>query len=355
MNRTVRNISGAILEKTTEIDELSLRLGLLRVAASAPPVTPSKSTRHRSASVDDTLATSTLQKSPGVKPAPNLHPNAVATANAALLAERNAAILKRALLSVRSTPLLNKSALRTDQSSSQPISDLQLAFAAGPITGDRLPLPRRPVVPPPAPSRAASVQSTSAVVPWSFSSPVALADPALPALKAPSFISFGTPSLTTQPSVHGSTSSLRGGPLRSTRQHASSVHSTALSLKTTNAYNKSFVSPSSSFDWGTPPPPPAPAPRREYVSFEGLQAPELVKIEPSSHEETGGDGEGDEEEEGDEHDEDYDEEDIDEDGEYIRRSQSSEAWDEEDFEQGEFGSADATEALDDIAEEDEEE
>lgn len=194
VNRAVRNITVAVKEKTFELDELTHRLELLRVQPStSSALASSTSSRHRSRSIEGSPNTSALARSTPIKskaltPA-TFHPDVVATANAALNAERSVAVLKKALLAVRKEPLVNKSACAnvqaaTKQPNKDSISDLQLAFAKGPITGDRLPLPRRPPPPPSPPSDPPTPKFASSTLP-AFSSPVAPRSVAPVAVSAP--------------------------------------------------------------------------------------------------------------------------------------------------------------------------
>lgn len=268
-----------------ELDDLTSRLDLLRVQPDEPDQSLSLSrSRHRSPSVNTTLSASVLTGSPRAKAtAAALSPDVIASAKAALAAERSAGVLKRALLSVRSTPLLNKSASASASStSSLPLSDLQSAFANGPITGDRLPRPRRPAPPPAAPAPTFSLpadqsfqgfQSVSSPSPspfgtptpafgnpfppttptpaapqqfktggsplWSLQAPPTMSP--FPAFKAPTSISFGTPTITTSPASSTGSASRRD----SSRSHSKSVELRA----------PADVKPPSpsTFDWGVIP------------------------------------------------------------------------------------------------------
>lgn len=239
------------------MDDLSLRLDRLRVKSSASPamLTPSKS-RFRSPSVDDTFTNSQLRNNRTNGKITHLPPNPdiVATARAALNAERSSAILKRALLSVRPTPLVNTSACGTP-GRSQPISDLQLAFAAGPITGDRLPRPRRPP-PPPKPVIVAPQTSSPSTPSWALPSPSTTPSWTLPtptpplqgfpAFKAPTSIVFSSPVVASIPVSPGSG--------RSSLQRQARSHGSAVQLRSSPTATETLKAPASSFDWGVPPP-----------------------------------------------------------------------------------------------------
>lgn len=326
VNRAVRNITAAITEKTFELDDLALRLDMLRVQPNTPTSLSTSVLRHRTPSVTEAPLGTPL-KSKRAPPSPSV----AATAQAALKAERSVGILKRALLAVRSTPLLNVSARGSGGATrSEALSDLQLAFAAGPITGDRLPFPRRPhppptlkpvVVPQPAPTFAplapsfalpstpsfalpsntpfdaptptAASPSPFTAASWNLPPPQASAFGGLPAFKAPVSITFSAPiaasSSTTSPGSGR-------GPARQSRQHVNAVQ-----LRTTGE-----TSPASTFDWGVPPTL-TPTKVSNFISFAPSAAPEEVQ--------TNGNGEAVEEEE-----EGFDE---DADGE-----EGSEEWDE---------------------------
>lgn len=170
ISRAIRNITVAVTEKMFEIDELALRLDMMRVSLDSPAPHARKA-RVRPVTVDDTLSSSILRMSPAAKKAasPDMHPDVVAAARAALNAERSAAVLKKALLAARTSPIVNKSVCEqstTRSFTAAGMSDLQAAFSAGPITGDRLPLPRRPPPHPSAlPDDSADVLSTPSTPP----------------------------------------------------------------------------------------------------------------------------------------------------------------------------------------------
>ena len=133
---------------------------MLRVQPATPTSLSTSVLRHRPPSFTEASLSTPLKP---IRAPPS--PSVAATAQAALKAERSVGILKRALLAVRSTPLLNVSARGSGGATrSDALSDLQLAFAAGPITGDRLPLPRRPQ-PPPTPKPAFVPQATPSFIP----------------------------------------------------------------------------------------------------------------------------------------------------------------------------------------------
>ncbi|KAI5478768.1 feruloyl esterase-like protein [Pseudohyphozyma bogoriensis] len=108
VNRAVRNITVAVTEKTFELDDLAIRLDMLRVGPNSPAATPKS--RQRALSIEDPFTSSPLRGSTKSTPQ-TFHPNVVATAKAALSAERSVSVLKKALLAVRPAPLLNTTAV----------------------------------------------------------------------------------------------------------------------------------------------------------------------------------------------------------------------------------------------------
>ncbi|SCV74539.1 BQ2448_7568 [Microbotryum intermedium] len=281
VNRTVRNISSAVAEKTFELDELTLRLELMRVQP-ASTSSLSRSARARSASITESSmnTSSLLRASPGASvkalssPGTNhLRPDDLATAQGALRAERSCAILKRAVLNVQG-PVSRLNRCASEEASSnahEGIADLQLAFSRGPITGDRLPLPRRKPerakTPPPAPAPVAPVikaepPNFSLGLSPSLSSPfgnapsqdLASAPPPLTFKSAPQF-SFSTRIAPTPSSSLGGGS---GGSSVSRGSKFSSSRSSAVKLRP----SESATAPGSAggvrvakstFDWNLPP------------------------------------------------------------------------------------------------------
>ncbi|KAM0787301.1 hypothetical protein ACM66B_007077 [Microbotryomycetes sp. NB124-2] len=302
VNRAIRNISLAVTEKTFEIDELAVRLDLMRVKLDSPVKSRAAKLQAnaRQAIVQDALSSSVLRASPAGKARPAVHPGVLATASAALQAERSAVILKKALLACRPSPIVNKVACEPPRALSlhEPLSDLRAAFAAGPITGDRLPLPRRPPPPsPPAldsetastvstprlesPTRpSSSMQQTAAAAPlssqssfgaFSASVPPNVPDspgygPAPPPLtfKAPISFSFATsPSASPLAAVTSGSSRTRVGTSR--------THSSAVQLRpSSSTAGGSVAGPSvpkpSAFSFGDLPS----APKRDVAGFQPI-------------------------------------------------------------------------------------
>lgn len=257
VNRAIRNVTAAVSEKTLDLDEIAGRLDLLRLVSGPGSLAVSTRRRSPSISVEDSLSTSIFRASPRAKtPVVHTNPDVVATAKAALDAERSAKVLKTALLSVRTTPVVNRRACASATSTSvlkRDLGDLQLAFANGAITGDRLPLPRRPPPPPsPAPSSPESPVHANAYLaalpspaPWQPSAsfgvqpttawsvpptqPEQSAFGAPPPLtfKAPVSFSFAAPTAapSTTPFSTAPTAAAAGGSRArgSTRQHSSAV------------------------------------------------------------------------------------------------------------------------------------
>lgn len=304
VHRAVRNITAALTEKTFELDDLGNRLDLLRLKPSSSSVsTPSISRSRKPISTpDDTFLVASSRK--GLVKTPQVtSPEAVATAKAALNAERKAAMLQRALLAVRSNPVINRtaSASTSKNIARRPLSDLQLAFSAGPVTGDHLPSPRRAVVkavlPKPAPivpfnipqpppstmaptytnssynappaENLASVLSftptatqtipTSTKPTFGFSTTPKVESPSanswkLPPAPAPnpSFLplfsgplSFAMPSVAAPVPVVGS--GARSGASRNSRQHSSAVQ-----LRNSSPSSTTTPTTAAAFDWGIP-------------------------------------------------------------------------------------------------------
>ncbi|KAK4048627.1 hypothetical protein OIV83_004597 [Microbotryomycetes sp. JL201] len=189
VNRAIRNITVAVTDKTFEIDELAVRLDLMRVKLDSPARNGSvaRKAKLREAIVDDALGSSVFRASPLSKARPNGHPGVIATASAALQAERTAAILKKSILERQAAPIVNKMACEP-RSASKPLaldesmSDLRAVFATGPITGDRLPFPRRP-----PPDRLETVEDTPSTAPIDASDLTMRSQPSATALtSAPS-------------------------------------------------------------------------------------------------------------------------------------------------------------------------
>ncbi|GEM11245.1 nuclear pore complex protein Nup214 [Rhodotorula toruloides] len=187
VGRALRNISLAVTEKTLELDGLTMRLNSVRLQP-ASNATPRRKLLQRTSSL---ALDEPLQRSPASRQLTSAgsSSNAVATAEAALQAERSGGVLKQALLAARrDQPLLNRSACGSQTARvAKPAADIQLAFSQGPITGERLPRPRRFVPPPPAtpsnPSAPTTPVSTFAKVVKPFvatpSAPVASSLPPL--------------------------------------------------------------------------------------------------------------------------------------------------------------------------------
>ncbi|BGP11697.1 hypothetical protein JCM10049v2_007617 [Rhodotorula toruloides] len=185
VSRALRNISLAVSEKTLELDDLTLRLDSVRLQP-ASNATPRRKLLQRSSSL---ALDERLQRSPALQPSnvtgdPS---NAAVTAEAALQAERSGAILKRALLAARKDqPLLNRSACGSKTSRlAKPPADIQLAFSQGPITGERLPRPRRFVPPPPSTPSIPSTPTTSSTFANSIEPITATPTPLLATPSAP--------------------------------------------------------------------------------------------------------------------------------------------------------------------------
>ncbi|BGP35686.1 hypothetical protein JCM10296v2_007538 [Rhodotorula toruloides] len=210
VSRALRNISLAVSEKTLELDDLTLRLDSVRLQP-ASNATPRRKLLQRSSSL---ALDEPLQRSPALqKPATTWSSsNAAATAEAALQAERSGVILKQALLAARKDqPLLNRSACGSKTSRlAKPAADIQLALSQGPITGERLPRPRRFVPPPPSTPSIPSTPTASSTFANSFEPIIAtptplLATPSVPAASSrpplspfttSTPISFGAPAAT---------------------------------------------------------------------------------------------------------------------------------------------------------------
>ncbi|KAL8291693.1 hypothetical protein RQP46_001951 [Phenoliferia psychrophenolica] len=248
VNRAVRNITVAVSDRMFELDELASRLDLLRVQPdTAPELSVSRSRSRRSPSVDNTLSTSLVGISSPRAKSSVVNPDVNATVQAALNAERSVSVLKRALLAVRSAPLLNKSACASAAPSHahHPISELHTptpSFQHGGSAGWSLPAP-------PA------------------SSP-------FPAFKAPMSISFSTPITATAnvspASSAGSAPRGGGGAQRSSRSHQNAV-----ALRPTA---DATPPPPSTFDWGD-----VPKPKEVHVSnFISFGAPSPSFGSPST-------------------------------------------------------------------------
>lgn len=315
-------------------------------------------------------------------------PQIAANARAALNAERSTAILQRALVATRSKPVVNCSASASSKSTrSAPLADLQLAFAAGPVTGDRLPSPRRTPLKPtsinlpkftPAPSPLSQTKSHFTAPPTfnkvqpstpkplststlsqtpiaAFSNPASLTfgstTPSTTPLAAPSW-KLPTPAATTSgfPMFSGpltfttpipppelsstSTGGSRGGAARNTRQHSGAVQlRSPSSINGGNLITSTPVVASASFDWGVIP---TRSPNRAvegFVPFGSIPSSssnqDQVQNQEEEEEDEGEQEEGEEEEE----EEEYDEEEEEEHGREIDEA-SEEDWgsgDEEDY------------------------
>lgn len=165
-------------EKALELDDLTLRLDSVRILP-ASNGTPRRKLLQRSSSL---ALDEPLQRSPALRHSPTTASgsDSLLTAEAALQAERTGAVLKQALLSARKDqPLFNRSACGSKTVRlARPAADIQLAFSQGPITGDRLPRPRRFVPPPPAtpsiPSTPKASSTTGDVVELAPAAPTPL-------------------------------------------------------------------------------------------------------------------------------------------------------------------------------------
>ncbi|GAA5830463.1 hypothetical protein JCM3766R1_002730 [Sporobolomyces carnicolor] len=155
VNRAVRNITAAVTEKTFELDQLAHRLDQVRLGPS-PDATGQR--RHRSPSValDETInQSSVLRRSTAANA--RVSPASIAAAKAGLDTEKSTANLKATLLALRA----DKPAVKVNETATAPVqgvkaqvaANLQLPFAKGVVTADRLPRPRRQA--PPRSPRAA--------------------------------------------------------------------------------------------------------------------------------------------------------------------------------------------------------
>ena len=280
VNRAIRNVSNAVADKTLELDDLDQRLSLLRLAPSSKS-SLAVSARHRSPSVaEESLSTSIFRASPRGKAQEAHSTDVVRTAKAALEAERRARLLKSAVLSTRPTPLMNTQPETVQLSATAPtrrdLGDLQLAFSRGPITGDRLPLPRRP--PPPShdpsfsePSPIAQLGaplpfSASPAPSWTMPSALPASAPEAPpplTFKAPVSFSFATP-----PAASPSTASSPGTQAASRTRESTRSHSSAVKLRPSSGSPASST-PSADVTsfWGVPKSTTAPSQVPGFVSF----------------------------------------------------------------------------------------
>ncbi|KAF9000641.1 hypothetical protein BDQ17DRAFT_1426983 [Cyathus striatus] len=140
INRTYRNIDIAIEQQSHTVSKLASRITELDIGGSK---TPKKNTRD--ARLPDTASRR-----------PNVTPSVATTTAAALNAERSAHNLKRALLSIRSVPLLNKEAASAPPApvvfnTPQKSEDSTLSFEfKTPIKGPIFSVPVQSAVTPPS-------------------------------------------------------------------------------------------------------------------------------------------------------------------------------------------------------------
>lgn len=324
VNRAVRNITSAVKDKAFELDELAGRLDLLNVGgakAGGQASTPAKG-RGGAKGVEDWLEGSPLKigfGSPstrlGASGKVNGHASTASSVvvasdaaarqqatEAALGAVRAAAAVKKAMLAVRTAPVLRQVGGATAGK-----VEIQSAFANGPVTASQLPKPRGPRPPPlpktapavhkvqlpplvasPAPAPKATVTAPApapaplaplfpaaapppsgfagftgftsspagpppaAPAPWSLAAqPAGPAPGAFPVFKAPAAISFSAPFVPAAvPSGGGSRSG--GGGRSSSRTHAASVK-----LKSggegVGAAGSEPAKAAAAFDWGPMP------------------------------------------------------------------------------------------------------
>ena len=346
VNRAVRNITSAVKDKASELDDLALRIDLLNVGGVKAGAATSTPAKERGAAVtrgvEDWLEGSPLRIGQGSPVAKlgggkaNGHeqqPSSVLVASdaaarkqageAALGSVRAAAAIKKAMLAVRTAPVLNQAGARgVDQ------SEVQQAFAKGPVTAAQLPKPRgprpaavpkavpaiqkvqlpplvaspaaKPVVAAPVPAPIAPLFPKTAAnttpagssfgaasqapggfagftgftspvgVPpagpgaWSLATqPGAPAPGAFPVFKAPAAISFSAPFVPAlMPSAGGSRSGAGG-------RTSSRMHTPSVKLKA--AEPSAEPAKTATFDWG-PMPTAAVPPKREVGGFVSLSA-----------------------------------------------------------------------------------
>lgn len=245
-------------------------------------------------SLEDGLSSSILRASPSVDSiSTQLHPDVVATARAALHAERTIANFKRVMLASHASSLLTR--VETKSTKRNEIGDLQLAFSQGPITGDRLPLPRRPPPPPPLPAPIAQPSTVSMPTPtrqlpslFAAATPASQATSAIPkdsstptntasnppplTFKAPVSFSFATPPAASTPPA-GATSSGGSRSRGSSRTHSSAVQLRGSPSATGGTAPNGVESQAraGTFDWG---PLPTVAPTRPpgFVPFSSVSS-----------------------------------------------------------------------------------
>lgn len=157
IHRSMRNITTVLVAKSVELDELAFTFEDLNISTE---VLEDRSSRS---SVVDGLTSLSSSSVLGDDPAAQHRSHAMASE--ALNSERSAQTLKKALLSVRTEPLFNRNAAMTRNANRRRgemrESDLQLAFAKGPITAAALPPPRKEAVLTDSPGLRKSPEATS--------------------------------------------------------------------------------------------------------------------------------------------------------------------------------------------------
>lgn len=163
IQRAVRNISTSVTERIYEMDELAMQMEMARLSAPTPRAeSRARDTRSmsRSRAFDSILDLSeALPKHGAIS-----HAAASRSAATAVAADQASKDIKAVFLAARAEPILNRSAIRQTDGAGKNAgsrkdwdsSDLQMAFARGPVTlGQR-------VAPSPAPAAA---QAAPAVAP----------------------------------------------------------------------------------------------------------------------------------------------------------------------------------------------
>ena len=152
----MRNITVAVNEKTYEIDDLELRLDVLRLTSKRTGPSVSSGTPSRKEPLTETANTTSPLRSALNRSAVN--PKVASIAARALNDERKSFQVKNSLLAARKEPILNRSMANKEAkaSSSRSTGTDLLLSRAGPIKFEALPSPRRATAPAPASSAVAS-------------------------------------------------------------------------------------------------------------------------------------------------------------------------------------------------------
>ena len=287
--RTMRNITVAVNEKTYEIDDLELRLDVLRLTSKHTGSSTSVGTPSRKQPLPEAAHTTSPLRSALNRSAVN--PKVAERAARALNDERKSFQVKHALLSARKEPILNRTmadkAAAASSSSRSTGADLLLS-RAGPIKFEALPSPRRATASAPSAVASSSKGTAAQTLAPSATATFGASFPSQPTVTPSSswgqtsvFPSTPTP-LTSAPTFSPLPDEFvplaSGRDFENRRRAKGTAHSSA--PKRSPSTNAPPAAPlgSGAFSFGPPPPAPGGAAKTSGMfSFAGLQAPVPVK------------------------------------------------------------------------------